>query len=547
MEITEVDDGFSVSSAATVAKVYVVGNCRVKILKGSVRILGGLLKKDDETCVYAPRSASLPFLQLDSQSEVRVAPLETGMEGLSHRNYVAFSNLFALPSNTLLTSRFRGTTFELLPSQEAEKLAKAGLVHVMHDETAWNEVAKQACLAVPTYPQGIRLLVTGERKLGKSTLTRFLVNSLLSETPEVLYMDLDPGQVEFGVSGFMSLVSVRKPLNGPPFTHNLPDADGGSTLASLYLGSLSPSDSPVYYVSALLELVARYKEHIEKNAPSSIPPLVIGTMGWTTGLGREFLKAIADAIALPTHVVHLHSSDAPQHELRTTLTEILYSSKASSIGHPSLLTRSQPNANAPEIKVAMLAAPYAHSSVRNQALTNQYAPTALRTLAFMSYLWKTADSNLWDFTKQLSSVRPVYIPFSQVRIMLTPQLRQHTTTYRKLLPLSCVALAHCDIPSGESNVFDRESAPPNTLAFGFIRAVDLIRHQYHIITPLAPEELASVNTIILGNMRLPESLLTEQIQWQSPSSPPPYLTTSTSTSVAAPRKARHNIKRHRTA
>ena len=49
-----------------------------------------------------------------------------------------------------------------------------------------------------------RLLVAGGKGVGKSTFVRYLVNRLLAELGgPVLVVDLDPGQAEFSVPGYI--------------------------------------------------------------------------------------------------------------------------------------------------------------------------------------------------------------------------------------------------------------------------------------------------------------------------------------------------------
>jgi polynucleotide 5'-hydroxyl-kinase GRC3/NOL9 len=63
------------------------------------------------------------------------------------------------------------------------------------------------------------LAIYGGKGVGKSTLSCWSVNRILEFVPEVLYIDLDPGQAEFTPPGLISLVLVTEPLVGPNFTH----------------------------------------------------------------------------------------------------------------------------------------------------------------------------------------------------------------------------------------------------------------------------------------------------------------------------------------
>ena len=41
-----------------------------------------------------------------------------------------------------------------------------------------------------------------------------MTNCLIQETGEVLFLDLDPGQKEFGLPGYLTLALLDKPLLG---------------------------------------------------------------------------------------------------------------------------------------------------------------------------------------------------------------------------------------------------------------------------------------------------------------------------------------------
>ena len=66
------------------------------------------------------------------------------------------------------------------------------------------------------------VLVTGEKDMGKSTFTRYLVNRAtdqLESNYAVTYFDCDIGQCEFAMSGCLSYVHLQSPLFGPPCSH----------------------------------------------------------------------------------------------------------------------------------------------------------------------------------------------------------------------------------------------------------------------------------------------------------------------------------------
>lgn len=63
------------------------------------------------------------------------------------------------------------------------------------------------------------MILCGGKGTGKSTLLRYLVNKSLSRNPEILVLDLDPGQSEFTIPGCLSVIIIQQPLLGPNFSH----------------------------------------------------------------------------------------------------------------------------------------------------------------------------------------------------------------------------------------------------------------------------------------------------------------------------------------
>eukprot|EP00833_Pecoramyces_ruminatium_P006163 jgi/Orpsp1_1/1180195/evm.model.c7180000072476.2 len=56
------------------------------------------------------------------------------------------------------------------------------------------------------------IAITGSKNMGKSTFSRYMVNSLLNCCNEVAYLECDIGQSEFTPSGMVSLNVISSPL-----------------------------------------------------------------------------------------------------------------------------------------------------------------------------------------------------------------------------------------------------------------------------------------------------------------------------------------------
>lgn len=152
------------------------------------------------------------------------------------------------------------------------------------------------------------IMVFGAKGSGKSSFLKFCINSYLSnpsfqkknslgaggnENGAVLFMNLDCGQSEFGPPSIVSLYLVDSFILGPSFTAQI------HPLHQEFVGSISLSDNPRGYLYAI-EKLCRFLHH---KAPKGFP-LLINTMGWTTGLGLDLFKCIVKLIQ-PTFIVPL--------------------------------------------------------------------------------------------------------------------------------------------------------------------------------------------------------------------------------------------------
>ncbi|KAJ3820453.1 hypothetical protein F5880DRAFT_1487999 [Lentinula raphanica] len=138
-------------------------------------------------------------------------------------------------------------------------------------------------------------LVTGPKKVGKSSFARALSNRLLSRHHQVAYLDLDPGQSEFTPGGLLALSLISRPILGPPFTHPTIPA------RSHFLGAFSPKASPGLYIESVKDLVQFWARELgwgtgQHQRQGNAVPLVVNTMGWTKGLGADLMSTIQDIL-----------------------------------------------------------------------------------------------------------------------------------------------------------------------------------------------------------------------------------------------------------
>ncbi len=149
-------------------------------------------------------------------------------------------------------------------------------------------------------------MVTGPKSSGKSTFSKLLANRLITyssgasknrRVPNVAFLDLDPGQPEYGVPGQISLVRLTEPTLQPSFCHPLPGT-GFDVIRSHSIASISPASDPDLYIEAARDLAAHYRNVLGTCS------LIINTPGWIQGTGIDLLTSLTIDLR-PTEVVYM--------------------------------------------------------------------------------------------------------------------------------------------------------------------------------------------------------------------------------------------------
>jgi len=175
----------------------------------------------------------------------------------------------------------------------------AGVATELPDE--WRAACRELRAAAAAGGRVV-VLVCGPKGVGKSTLVRLVVNSLLQAAAEVQLLDGDCGQPELSPPGLLALATLRAPLLGPPALRAA-CSDAPEPAALRFVGEESPAADPDGFAAALHSLLAEAQAQ-QPPGGGRRAPLVINTQGWVRGLGRELLDQLA-AAATPTHVLQL--------------------------------------------------------------------------------------------------------------------------------------------------------------------------------------------------------------------------------------------------
>lgn len=139
-----------------------------------------------------------------------------------------------------------------------------------------------------------RVMAVGPKSSGKSTFNRLLCNMITSRPGKArsrcLYLDLDPGQPEFGPPGQLALVEVTTSILGPAFTHIASTRSTAYRLIRSHtIGATSFKDDPEHYIACAVDLI--------RHAPKDVP-IVVNSCGWVSNLGASTIVSLASKLAI---------------------------------------------------------------------------------------------------------------------------------------------------------------------------------------------------------------------------------------------------------
>lgn len=348
--------------------------------------------------------------------------------------------------------------------------------------------------------------VVGSKGVGKSTLSRLLVNSLLEATPVVAYLDTDCGQSEFTVPGLVSLTLLDKPVFGPPHLHMQ------QPTRSHFIGDLSPQGNPLHYLASVRSLYDWYWNHCgSKQQGSTVkPPLVVNTHGWIKGLGFEVLAQVLESLS-PSHVMQLTTPN-PNNNLppdKWWLPEGLPPQQ----GDPLLYQL--PSVGALQQDMGVDPSGAAFGWALRQPPAEQ---RALQWLAFARQCMGQPSSPCsWDLpafaaaADALAAHPPYKVPLSHFQVAFHHARIADAQVLQALNGAVVAFTKSAEKPQAGGEGVDQAAvatAPSVCLGIGIVRSVDPAKQLLYILTPAAPlHELQQATRLEVGNLDLPLALL----------------------------------------
>lgn len=463
-----------------------IGEYDLEATQGLATVYGLVLRKQSgRHRVSAPTTHALPQIVARQQNTIlRLTSIQPSLLKLQNISPL-FRNLWA--------DDVHQRSFNLLDSTEDDRL-KRSLGALEIDQATQNCLNRLASKAEASL-KPLRIMAIGAKSSGKSTFNRLLCNTLLSKPAPtaVQYLDIDPGQPEFGPPGQISLVKVTAPTLGPPFTHLATRASTSYVLRRSHaIAATSFKDDPEHYMACTKDLA----QHAGATCP-----LIVNSCGWATGIGAKVLVDVMDALD-PTDVAILEPVDVD-------LLQTIESRFVDTTIHRIPRRAPKPASRTPAEMRAMQSMAYFHqkpvanhrpsswtgkpiSQMRPWRLSYDGPDAAI--IAIASY----GQSPHPDFLAEVLDGSVVAIvtvdetvQFEDATMPASVDMRERSDAWPRLVLWTPEHLPHITASrAGFCSPLDPKHSDCQGLAL--VRGVDVEHNQLHLITPLPEDEVAAL-------------------------------------------------------
>ena len=337
-----------------------------------------------------------------------------------------------------------------------------------------------------------------------------------------------------------------------------------TAVSSIFFGAITSKVDPTIYIECIQYLISQYEQNVASDGAEYDIPLFINLDGWVKGIGYEILSALltnSDGID-PTHIIQLVGETRAK---MFDLTEIVGSTSTATSAPSLYVVDAFNNSNVGLAGVDMTGRVEQHGGKGNASesimagSSSSVPSSSLRAIRFGSYF--VPDQELWDklvlldsfvdrlqhgwrddnceIAHCLASERPYCVPFEAVQYCLIGSDRQDVVSddmILKVLNASIVGLCYDRSSSvvavgnqkseveGEPIFQDSNDTAPQDnvknpctasgglrkplhllecLGLGLIRAIDIERQLFYILTPVPSTKLRKVQTLVCGNLEVP--------------------------------------------
>ena len=393
-----------------------------------------------------------------------------------------------------------------------------------------------------------RILICGAKGVGKSTLLRYATNRILSLQQPVAILDLDCGQAELSPPGMLTLTIISKPLLSDPPVHmvcggscdhygsrsNNADEDCIKHEAAYFFGDITSKADPDTYIQMASQLMRRYNQlQVKQKHGSNNIPLLVNTDGWVKGLGYEILSAIIGVVN-PGHVIQINGNTkaktfdmSPSNSGLIHVIQSFDESSLPALDDDNRSCRSMDSRNSStgpllasssDHRIHRLCAYFLGGYDKMINLRSRIPGNEHEMISFHKEKGLCDPSNIIGLT--LASMRPYAVPFQSVNLYPPSGLLDNITEIRPLAGMrgdlasndvieclngSIVGLCTKQDTFDASFNWNAGSGAPtlNCIGLGIVRSVDHSRKLFFVLTPVHPQLLANVTSLVGGNISLP--------------------------------------------
>lgn len=189
---------------------------------------------------------------------------------------------------------WQGCTVELNGKTEASYVAKKTPMALYLNCHAALECLRDT--AEKEESRGPITMIVGPCDVGKSTLSRILLNYAVRMGRRPIFVDLDVGQGHIAIPGTIGALLVERPANV---------VEGFSQQAPLvfHFGHKTPSANTALYNLLVTRLSEVCFDRLQANKKASASGIIINTCGWVKGEGYKLLTHAAQVFEVDTILV----------------------------------------------------------------------------------------------------------------------------------------------------------------------------------------------------------------------------------------------------